>query len=566
MLCAELYRRVFGESTREAFGAWLRIDENASVLKHSSFGPGRVQSDLSYLDDMVRECFSGEVPERYFRDLASCISGNQSLYETAMARIMSRPAVLAHAGLLIRESGSDAAADRLVAGLQLWLPRCRNSKQLCAIGFAALALGRTFLLEEVVRVMGTSIWRMEDSALLPLVPGKPNIERSLLASGLVAGLAIHFEGADFSDLSSVQDRIELVWEGFGFQPIATAIEGADFRFFDPGERLISASLLDNWLKMIEQPHIDHGQLCISDSRYDQAVEALEAMWGRIVDAIAAEAGQAVVRIRPWPAGSDFAVSVRYDVDRPVPEGRIDRILEIQSKVIGGMCGSWFFLEGAHHNEAVRDAIRGHGQEEGVHSTRLSRQSCVGKGVTAHSSQHSEYFSGRRSLLEAEAGGAIYSEQMNHLATGPRPAWLGERASELWAFPLHFPVEGSVGEQGLSYFARYAAACIDQRNAGAHVVLGAHPDCEPELIRLAVLRCGLVGGWAVTMKDVLARARALSTPGDIKVEVRGSQLEVWSRNDVADVVFEFIPPGADLLVLHGDLKADEFVTLRSISKR
>ena len=276
-LCSAMYRRVFGDSAREDFEAWFRIDEKASVLKHSILGRGGVDPVPSRLEHLVRECFDREDSERHFIHLASATVGEEPLDDVAMARIMARPAVLAHASLSIMESGAGAKIDRLSVGMESWLPQCRNAKQLCAIGFSALVMGDEDLLAAVVREMNEPTWRIKDSALLPLVPGKRNIERSLLAAGLVAALAMRSEGLGFSSLSSMQDRAELEWGGFGSQSVDGSVEGASLRFFDPAERLISASLLENWLKMIEQPDIDRGQLCISDSRYQQGVVALEAM-------------------------------------------------------------------------------------------------------------------------------------------------------------------------------------------------------------------------------------------------------------------------------------------------
>ncbi len=574
-LCSVMFRRVFGKNVQAEFEAWLRLDGQASFLQHAAIGRFEGDLDDPYLREMISECLGNEVSESYFENLDRLTSVEEV---PDMGRIMSRPSIVAHAALALSEEGESGLTNTLGTSqrnsetgnslgmrLESWLPNCRNAKQLCAIGFAAIVLKRQALLEKVVQIIQSGEWVLEDSVLLPLVPGKANIERSLLASGFVAALAMRMEGASFSSLLPRNEQVSIQWEGFGSQQPESSIEGTSLRFFDPERRRISVSLLDNWLKLIEQPDIRQGQLCISDSRYEQTVEAIEMVWGRIIDAIATEAGQPVVRTRPWPRGTGFAVSVRYDVDRPVPEGNIDRILDIQNRAIGGMCGSWFFIEGAEHNEPVRESIDDRGQEEGLHSTRLTDESCKGLGVTAHSSQYSQYFHGRTSLLDAEAGGALYAEQMNHLATAPRPAWLGDRASVVWAFPLHFPVEGSITEQDLSYFERYAKSCVRQKKISAHIVLGAHPDCRPELVRLAVEHCGLEGGWAVPMKDVLARIQSLSTPGNIRVEIRDEQVTAWSRNEVKDVVFEFIPPGGDLLVLHGDLKAGEFVTLHPMTQ-
>ena len=66
-----------------------------------------------------------------------------------------------------------------------------------------------------------------------------------------------------------------------------------------------------------------------------------------------------------------------------------------------------------------------------------------------------------------------------------------------------------------------------------------------------------------MKDVLARIQAINTPGNIRVELDGEIVRVWSRHDIADAVFEIIPPAGDLMVLCGDLQADAFVTLHEL---
>ena len=561
-LCSLLYRRIFGESVQAEFKAWLCVDEQAAILQYSSFGGRSDESDLSHLDELIRECYEEDAANRHFRDLALLVSSDGSPTDADLTKIMSRPQVLAHASLILAESGASDNQKLLGDRLKAWIENCRNAKQLCAIGFAAMAMNQTGLLEKTIEIMNGPGWQIDDSTLLPLVPGKRNIERSLLASGLIAALAIRMEGAEFSSLVPALNTVRLNWSGFDLQAINGSTVGTNLCFLDLKERKISSSLLDNWLTLIEQPEISEGQLCISDSRYNQTVMAIEMIWGRIIDAIAAEAGQPIVRTRPWPAGSEFALSVRYDVDRPVPEGNIKRILDIQADTAGGMCGSWFFIEGMDHNEQVRESLKEHGQEEGLHSTRLSEEPCQGLGVTAHSSQYSQYFRGRASLMEADNAQSLYTEQMTHIGTAPRRAWLGDRASSTWAFPLHFPIEGSVADQDLSYFNRHAETCVRQKELSAHVVLGAHPDCQPELVRMAIEQCGLSGGWAAPMKDVLTRIRSLHTPGNIVIDVQDDQFTAWSREDVKDVVFEITPLHGEPILFQADLKANQHVVLQN----
>ena len=71
-----------------------------------------------------------------------------------------------------------------------------------------------------------------------------------------------------------------------------------------------------------------------------------------------------------------------------------------------------------------------------------------------------------------------------------------------------------------------------------------------------------------MRAVLARLSALFTPGNIDLDIQGSEFSVRSYADIDAVVFEVVSPGGDPqcpLVLHADLIAGERVVLRGLDE-
>ena len=157
---------------------------------------------------------------------------------------------------------------------------------------------------------------------------------------------------------------------------------------------------------------------------------------------------------------------------------------------------------------------------------------------------------------------MYAEQMVFSAESPRPAWLGTRASKIWCFPLHFPIEGSTSDQDLSYFGRLIEECLRLRNLGGHVILGAHPDCKPELVRDAVRAVELESGWAAPLAEVLERARSIRGVGALQALTHGEGVSVKASENIRSMEFDLTCPalGLDAARVVLDLRPGEWTPL------
>ena len=280
-------------------------------------------------------------------------------------------------------------------------------------------------------------------------------------------------------------------------------------------RALSRSLLGNWLAIQAAPDIDAGSLYLADHHYARDIEAVEAVWLRLFADILRRAGMPLIRPRLWPAGCDFALSLRYDVDRDAGSPQALLIASLQKKHANAACGSWYFLKDAPHNDHVRHILGYWNQEYAVH-TCLAADALEGQGATAHSSPQSRYWHGRDYLIGLEAQGAAYAEAMVCNFAAPRPGWLpangedGGRRTRIWLTPLHYPLEGG-GQTDASYFDQRLDSFRRQIAAGGHVIIGSHPDCDQGVMDRVLAREDLSRAWAASVGRVVDRARALREP-------------------------------------------------------
>ena len=482
-------------------------------------------------------------------------------YRSCRPTLLAHPALLLHAAFLSSES-TLASRENSREIFEDYEKHARTAKRRCGLLGAAMMAGDEQIVQSVVDDLSTSAWSVQDSALMALAPESQNIERSLLSAMVIAAAAMRTENARLDSLLPGFDQYELSWQGFGSQSMAHSIEGADQRFIDLASNSIARCLLENWLALMEQPPTSKATFVIDEDDYGPDVIAIESIWGRIIDHLSIMSSGVAIRSKLWPAGSDFAVSFRYDVDRPLPEGRLEMIQLMQEDLFGGPCSSWYLLEDDEPTALFGRDLAETDQEIGLHSRRPMLEKIVGTGVTVHSAPDSEYWRGARTIDLFDAGSSMYAEQMVFSAESPRPAWLGTRASKIWCFPLHFPIEGSTSDQDLSYFGRLIEECLRLRNLGGHVILGAHPDCKPELVRDAVRAVELESGWAAPLSEVLERARSIRGVGALQALTHGEGVSVKASENIRSMEFDLTCPalGLDAARVVLDLRPGEWTPL------
>ena len=424
--------------------------------------------------------------------------------------------------------------------LELIEGQSATGRRRAAVLGAAMLVDAEGLFEAVLASLGDTSWSFEDSALLRLAPDRSNIERSLLAAFVHVAVALR-HGIELESMLPQRLETPLEWRGFGSKAIDEGVEPSTMRFYDPGRGRLASDLIGNWLLLMEQRTPSSGQFEIQPEHYSGGVEAIEHLLGCIVDDLQIRASGRAVRIRPWPAGRDFALSIRYDVDRPVSSARVSDLVELQRRRCGDECGSWFLLSDAEHSEGVASSLADTDQEIGRHACDLDREEFPEAGVTVHSSQRSRYWEGRRSVELLAAGGADYGESMLFTARIPRRAWLGDVAASTWCTPLHFPLEGTVDQADLDYFDRQRPAFDRILRHGGHLVIGAHPDCEPALLEMLCDRLDLRRGWTAPVGRIVDRVRLLATDAAPEFRFRGGRIEARSKRPIDQLVVEVEDP-------------------------
>ncbi|MFP4052537.1 MAG: hypothetical protein ACLFV7_01575 [Phycisphaerae bacterium] len=437
-----------------------------------------------------------------------------------------------------------------------------KARTLAAVGLAGLLLWkRKIVIAAMDRLLGPEIFCKETGCLraAPSAGG-------YAFSGMVAALLmLEARRADrrFRPVPYDRQRRKMRWEGFAGEDLSMRVAGPRrvHGLLDLQRRRISRSLLENWLTLQAVPSLDERQYEISDQDYSQATANVEAAWREAFRRVAEEADLPLVRLLPWPAGHRWALSLRYDVDRPVRPEQVMRIREIQQDLLGAWCGSWYFLPDGPGPDGIDPPLEQWGQEIGVHSLRAA-DAREGQGVTCHSAQISEYWRGVRSIRAAEDAHATYAEHLAGNLPLPRPAWLADedRPSRIPLTPIHFPLEGSTQDTTLDYFDRRVEAFRRQRARGGHVIIGTHPDLNQELLAELIGREGLDGAWAVPVGAAVARCRRIFAPGAVEVlKASAGELTLRAREHISALAGQVWLPGqSEPLTFGVDLPSDAAV--------
>lgn len=423
-------------------------------------------------------------------------------------------------------------------------PLMQTAERLSCLGLSHRLLENDEEVANILATLMSSEWLSENAALLRVRPDSQTIDRS---PPLVAFLADQLISQEkLGSFFQMQTKpVHLNWSSFANKKTSEPSQRTLSPLFDTGTRRFSKSLLDNWLAFQEIPKIESGHFYISDRNYRRPCQALETVWRDLISHALDRVGLPTIRIKPWPSGYDWALSIRYDVDRVVVAQATKNILRIQKEWLNSSCGSWYFLDGAAHNGRTQNVLKGWNQESAHHARLRSEPNLRGKGVTAHSAADSEYWRGRDTTEQWEADGALYGEAMLSSFPLPRPGWLGEKSTKMWLTPLHYPLEGSTKELSSQYFDQNLDNFREQIASGGLVIIGSHPDCNQDILDEILARENLEKVWAVPVNKAVQRVKALYAIGNVSVHAPSddpSDLHIVSHQTLADVVIEICPPG------------------------
>jgi hypothetical protein len=459
-----------------------------------SFLPAE-RTGISPLERKLRDRLAKGAESRFDRELAEVIveltdlseAQRQAVRNSSKAGCLGAAAMLACpelplAGLLFDESAWPMLRPSIAAAT----PQFAKASQLAMFGAAALFANDENLLREITDQLLAPSMLDAASMCVRSAPGAAGSSYSpVLAAVLVA--ALRQQRPEFTPSLSEAIEERLVWRAFSVNQSA---RGADWRLngndasgvlIDAQRRLISRSLLDNWLAVLRVPPLPDGrQFELTEENYEPAPAAIESIWLAFFRQMQHAAGRSLLRLRPWPFGCRAALSLRYDIDRNTSAEQVRRIIQIQARQLNAACGTWYAIAGTEYGRRVANIASLHLQEIGVHA--LSSADAVGDcGVTCHSAPSAEYWRGESTLSALERGDARYAEMFAAQLVLPRRAWIGDqsnaRTTTLPLLPIHFPLEGSTSDTTLEYFDRLVDRFRQLIESGGHAIIGSHPDLD-----------------------------------------------------------------------------------------
>ncbi len=317
---------------------------------------------------------------------------------------------------------------------------------------------------------------------------------------------------------------------------------------DKMQKKVSRSLVDNWVIFHSASCLRGTQFQIDRNCYSMDTYKLEQLWLSIFREMQSNAGRNLLRLRPWPSGYKAAVSLRYDVDRPISANTISKTIGLQARYTNAACASWYYFPDHRDKARQEPQLKRHWQEIGLHIESV-KDAEEGAGVTHHSSPKAEYWRGDDTNRIMNKVGVSYCEFLAARLTTPRPAWVvdGQNGSigKTWTTPLHFPLEGSTNDKDLSYFDGLLDEFHSVFSNGGHAIIGSHPDLDQSNMKKLLKREDLSEVWFATVSNVIARCRKVMTPGNVIAFSREDSIVLFSNKHIADLAIEIWQPGAAL---------------------
>jgi len=420
----------------------------------------------------------------------------------------------------------------------------RNSRELLACCLAAHKLGDEEAFRRWDGILASPAWRVAGISFPRLKPGAAGFNYSpMVMIWLFARACARQPGYKLpSNLGLDLERKEtLEWRG-----------DEHGQFLNRERREISSSLFFNWERLHRADCPDGAQFVLDRGSYQATTRGLEAIWVQAFKAIQHAASRPLLRLRPWPAPYKAALSLRYDVDRPVSADRITELVRLQIRLAKAALGSWYYFSG-HPDLGKQAGILGrHWQEQAIHA-QAPQDALPGRGVTHHSAPTSQYWRGDGTSESLARRGASYGEFLASCLHTPRP-WLGadpSQACALWLTPLHFPLEGSTSDVDLGYFDQLLTEFREVLASGGHAIIGSHPDLNQQLLSALFEREDFGNVWMANVAEVVARCRRVLGLGQISV-VAGKEEDMpclYSAQSIGDLAVECWLPGHENPVLH-----------------
>lgn len=406
--------------------------------------------------------------------------------------------------------------------------------RLISFSLAAILIRDEHNAEKLLSIIKNENWLIAGTFLLKSSKNKDIACTSplTLALWVIAGKEGYIEKLlpeNFEGLLDKKDKID--WKGFN-----------SGKFYDSSKKIISNSLIINWIKLHTLSIPKDSEFLLTDESYKVSTKEIEQIWFEIFRNI--QDDLPLIKLKPWPSNCKAAISLRYDVDRQINTKNINELLKIQSELINSPCGAWYYFSKEPSLDRQSKQLEAGWQEIGLHHNN-NDDKCCGLGVSHHSSPQSRYWEGDNTSNFLANKGALYGEFLANNIQIPKIALninAKKPLSDFWLLPLHFPLEGDTKGENLDYFEERLKYLKEIISLDGLVIIGSHPDIPSKLLKKLIKKKFLKEKiWFTTPIRAIERIEKIMKTGSIKVIKDKKGISLLSNSYLADVAFEIWHP-------------------------
>lgn len=316
-------------------------------------------------------------------------------------------------------------------------------------------------------------------------------------------------------------------------------------FYDNNTKLYSNSLISNTIFAITPFSCENGrEFFIHNTNYTHLHPLLQKIWFLLLKKIILSTANVCIELSPWPKGKKFAVSLRYDVDRPLISQHIINVNNNLKHKWGKICASWYFFLKDLKNPSLQRklaAIRSYNHEIGLHSLGNCE---VNKdmGITFHSGPSSNYWTGLKEIKNSQS--PFYTEFLQSQML--YPTIIFKETQAFIVTPLHFPMELSTNKNDNNLIHKNFKEFLTKRistqlNLGGHIILASHPDITDNYINFFLNKFSLNQGWCVTVDEVVRRIKDIYLNSKIKIFKDSQSYYIKSEINLTDLTIKIHHP-------------------------
>lgn len=432
-------------------------------------------------------------------------------------------------------------------------PSMNNSRQLLAAFFAADICDDKKLKQSIRGYFEDVVWWPENSPFSYFAVGND----TLCLSPLMMAWWMYLDNGEFGGVFEENiylpdsNAIPISWTAFERSITPWEVKDKGVSLVDVNTKKISSSLIENWVKFHFPPDLGANKFYLNQTNYINHIKSIENIWSSLFDYIQTKSDSVLVKLKPWPAPYKAALSLRYDIDRPITTSKVTELSRKQATLFNAPCATWYFRGNNSDYDVLNSILTRHWQESGRHVETLDEK-VFNEGATHHSSPSSCYWKGAESLQKLFDNGACYTEFLITDIGVPKQVFYLEennkrdKKNPFYLIPLHFPLEGGTKDKDLVYFDKLIDYFHEKLVNGDHIIIGSHPDLSQSLLDQVVIRENLSGVWFATIEDVIKRIEELFFKAKIiktnNVENSERSITLVSSKTIANVQIEIISKG------------------------